>query len=78
MDQLFLLHQIFDAFDEFCVYARNWNHEYRQIESGPFSGELLMADIATEFTNTDMDDAMIQLNLDQTRNKFHIITRRLN
>ncbi len=42
MDQPFLLHQYFDDFDDFCVNARNWDLEYRQIEPGPFSGELLI------------------------------------
>ncbi len=42
MDQPFLLHQNFDDFDDFCVNARNWDLEYRQIEPGPFSGELLI------------------------------------
>jgi len=43
MDKPFLLHRHFDDFDDYCVNARNWDLDYRQIESGPFSGELLMA-----------------------------------
>jgi hypothetical protein len=43
MDQPFLLHRHFDDFDDYCVNAQNWDLDYRQIESGPFSCELLMA-----------------------------------
>jgi len=43
MDKPFLLHRHFNDFDDYCVSARNWDLDYRQIESGSFSGELLMA-----------------------------------
>ncbi len=42
MDQPFLLHQHFSDFDDYCASVRNWDLDYRQIESGQFSSELLM------------------------------------
>ena len=61
IDQPFLLHQYFDDFDDYCVNARNWNLDYRQIESGPFSGELLMAGNGTALlTRAKIGRKMIQ------------------
>jgi AraC family ethanolamine operon transcriptional activator len=38
----FYLHQQINDFDEFCVNARNWDLDYRQLEAGDFHSELLM------------------------------------
>ena len=37
----FYLHQHISDFDEFCANALNWDLEYRQLEHGPFSSEML-------------------------------------
>ena len=42
MDTAFYLHRRFNDFDEYCDCARNWDLEYRQLDKGPFSSELLM------------------------------------
>lgn len=42
MDKPFFLHQHFNDFDDFSDNVRNWNLDFRQIESGCFSSELLM------------------------------------
>ena len=61
MDQPLLLHQHFDDFDHYCINARNWDLDYRQIESGPFSGELLMAGNGTTLlTRAKLGRKMIQ------------------
>ena len=61
MDQPFLLHQYFDDFDDYCVNAQNWDLDYRQIESGSFSGELLMAGNGTALlTRAKLGRKMIQ------------------
>jgi AraC family ethanolamine operon transcriptional activator len=61
MDQPFLLHRHFDDFDDYCVNARNWDLDYRQIESGHFSGELLMAGNGTALlTRAKLGRKMIQ------------------
>ena len=42
MDTQFFIHQKFTDFDELCCNMRNWNLDYRQLEAGRFSSELLM------------------------------------
>lgn len=42
MDTPFFIHQKFNDFDELCCNMQNWNLEYRQLEAGYFSSELLM------------------------------------
>lgn len=42
MDQPFFIHQKFHDFDELCCNMRNWNLDYRQLDDGRFSSELLM------------------------------------
>lgn len=42
MDQPFFIHQNMNDFDEFCCVIKNWNLDYRQLETGLFSSELLM------------------------------------
>jgi AraC family ethanolamine operon transcriptional activator len=42
MDTPFFIHQQFDDFDELCCNMRSWNLDYRQLEAGCFSSELLM------------------------------------
>ena len=42
MDTPFFIHQKFNDFDELCCNMRNWNLDYRQLEAGHFSSELLM------------------------------------
>ena len=42
MDTPFFIHQKFTDFDELCCNMRNWNLDYRQLEAGRFSSELLM------------------------------------
>jgi len=42
MNQPFFIHQKFNDFDELCCNMRNWNLNYRQLEAGRFSSELLM------------------------------------
>lgn len=42
MDAPFFIHQKFTDFDELCCNMRNWNLDYRQLEAGRFSSELLM------------------------------------
>jgi AraC family ethanolamine operon transcriptional activator len=38
----FYLNQEIDDFDQFCESARRWDLDFRQLEAGPFSGQLLM------------------------------------
>jgi len=38
----FFIHQKFNDFDELCCNMRNWNLDYRQLEAGHFSSELLL------------------------------------
>jgi AraC family ethanolamine operon transcriptional activator len=40
-DQTFFLHQHISDFEEFCTSALNWDLDYRQLECGPFSSEIL-------------------------------------
>ena len=42
MDHPFFVHQKFHDFDELCCNMRNWDLDYRQLETGRFSSELLM------------------------------------
>ena len=42
MNSPFFIHQKFNDFDELCCNMRNWNLDYRQLEVGRFSSELLM------------------------------------
>jgi len=42
MDTTFYLHRQFFDFDEYCECARNWDLEYRQLDKGRFTSELLM------------------------------------
>ena len=61
MTEPFLLHLNFTDFDDYCANVRNWNLDYRQIESGQFSSELLMAGNATMmFTRAQIRRKMIQ------------------
>lgn len=56
-----MLHRHFNEFDDYCTNARNWDLDYRQIESGYFSGELLMAGNGTAFfTRAILGRKMIQ------------------
>ncbi len=59
--QTFYLHQYMDDFDEFCANARNWDIDFRQLDAGPFSSELLMfGDASTLFTRTKLGRNMLQ------------------
>jgi AraC family ethanolamine operon transcriptional activator len=61
MDQPFILHRYFDDFDDYCVNAQNWDLDYRQVDSGPFAGELLMAGNRTALlTRAKLGRKMIQ------------------
>ena len=42
MNSPFYIHQKFTDFDELCCNMRNWNLDYRQLEVGRFTSELLM------------------------------------
>ena len=42
MDSPFFVHQKFTDFDELCCNMQNWNLDYRQLEAGYFSSDLLM------------------------------------
>jgi AraC family ethanolamine operon transcriptional activator len=42
METAFYLHRRFNDFDEYCDCARNWDLEYRQLDKGRFTSELLM------------------------------------
>ena len=42
MDEPFFLHQYLNNFDEFCVSARSWDLDYRQLDAGSFSSELML------------------------------------
>jgi len=42
-EQSFHLHQKLSDFDEFCVNARHWDLDFRQLDSGRFHSELLMS-----------------------------------
>jgi AraC family ethanolamine operon transcriptional activator len=42
MDSPFFIHQKFSDFDELCCNMWNWDLDYRQLEAGHFSSELLM------------------------------------
>ena len=42
MDTTFYLHRQFFDFDDYCECARNWDLEYRQLDKGRFTSELLM------------------------------------
>ena len=42
MSQPFFIHQNLNDFDEFCCNMQNWDLDYRQMETGYFSSELLM------------------------------------
>jgi len=55
-EQAFYLHQHINDFDEFCTSALNWNMDYRQLETGQFSSELLI------FANANIIFARAQLN----------------
>ena len=61
MTEPFLLHLNFTDFDDYCANVRDWNLDYRQIESGQFSSELLMAGNATMMlTRAQIRRKMIQ------------------
>ena len=61
METPFLLHRHFNDFDDYCANARNWDLNYRQIESGRFTGELLMAGNGTTLlTRAILGRKMIQ------------------
>jgi AraC family ethanolamine operon transcriptional activator len=61
MTEPFLLHLNFTDFDDYCANVRNWNLDYRQIESGQFFSELLMAGNATMMlTRAQIRRKMIQ------------------
>ena len=42
MNSPFFIHQKFNDFDELCCNMQNWNLDYRQLEAGRFSSELLL------------------------------------
>ena len=42
MNSPFFIHQKFNDFDELCGNMQNWNLDYRQLEAGRFSSELLL------------------------------------
>lgn len=42
MGQPFFIHQNINDFDEFCCVIKKWSLDYRQLEKGLFSSELLM------------------------------------
>ncbi len=61
LNQPFLRHHRFFDFEDFCAHVSNWDLDYRQIESGPFSSELLMAgNDTTLFTRASLGRKMIQ------------------
>jgi len=59
--QTFYLDQKLNDFDEFCFNARNWDLDYRQLESGRFSSELLMiGNDTTIFTRAKLGRRILQ------------------
>ena len=57
----FYLHQKFRDFDEFCENALNWDLDYRQLEAGNFSSELLMfGNESTLFTHAKIERRLLQ------------------
>ena len=61
MDEPFFLHQHLNNFDEFCVSARNWDLDYRQLDAGDFSSELLMfGNDEIQFTHARLGRRMLQ------------------
>lgn len=62
MSEPILIHRCFDDFDEYCFNARAWNLDYRQIERGPFSGEMLLAAAeGMQFTRGRLGRRLVQL-----------------
>ena len=60
-EHIFYLHQHINDFDEFCSNARHWDMEYRQLEAGRFSSELLMFGGASSlFARAQLHRGMIQ------------------
>lgn len=56
-----LIHRRFGDFDEFCESALNWDLDYRQIERGNFTGELLIASSArVQFTRARLGRRLVQ------------------
>ena len=59
--EIFFLQQQLLDFDEFCENARNWDLDYRQLDSGKYSSELLMFGNATTlFTQAKIRRSMLQ------------------
>lgn len=60
-EQTFFQHQHINDFDEFCSNARHWDMEYRQLEAGQFSSELLMfGGDSVLFSRAQLHRGMIQ------------------
>ena len=60
-EQTFFLHQHINDFDEFCSNVRHWDVEYRQLEAGQFSSELMMfGSASTLFSRAQLHRGMIQ------------------
>lgn len=60
-NQNFYLHQQISDFDEFCESALNWDLDYRQLDAGKFSSELLMfGNRTTLFTHARLERRLLQ------------------
>jgi len=61
MGQPFFIHQNLNDFDEFCGNMRNWDLDYRQLETGRFSSELFMfGDETTIFGRAKLGRRLLQ------------------
>ena len=61
MSETYLINKHFDDFDEFCVNARAWDLDYRQIERGAFNSDLLMAGTeGLQFVRARLERRLIQ------------------
>ena len=58
---VFFLHQQFNDFEAFCENARHWDLDYRQLDHGDFSSELLMfGNTTTLFTRAKLGRRLLQ------------------
>jgi len=58
---VFFLHQQFNDFEAFCENARHWDLDYRQLDHGDFSSELLMfGNTTTLFTRARLGRRLLQ------------------
>ncbi len=61
MGEPFFIHQKINDFDEFCCVIKKWDLDYRQLETGLFSSELLMfGDDTTIFGRAKLGRKLLQ------------------